>query len=146
MENFDNNEQVTIVIVDDEQMVLTSLSSFFMLETDYNIVEFTSAKEALNYIENNDIDLVISDQMMPEMDGISFLKKVRAIQPAVPRYLLTGYADKENAIQAINHVALDKYIQKPWDNEKLADLVDNDVKKRNIMKMFERKINEINDA
>ena len=49
----------TIVIVDDEEMVLTSLSAFLSLETDYTVEVFTSAREALEYIKNNDIDLVV---------------------------------------------------------------------------------------
>lgn len=144
--NDSGNGQVTIVIVDDEQMVLTSLSSFFTLETEYNIAEFTSAKKALDFIIDNDIDLVISDQMMPEMDGITFLGKVREIRPAVPRFLLTGYADKENAIKGINRVALDKYIEKPWDNEKLVHLVDSGIQRRNVMKVLDKKLKEINIA
>lgn len=144
MEEFSHHD-VTIVIVDDEEMVLASLSTFFALETDYKIVEFTSAKKALAYIEENDVDLVISDQMMPEMDGITFLTKVRALRPAVPRYLLTGYADKQNAIKAINQVALDKYIEKPWDNEDLVTLVNLGVQKRNIMKRLNLKMQVMNE-
>ena len=108
-----------ILILDDEEMVLTSLSSFLALETVYEVVTFTSANEALEYVKANEIDLVVSDYLMPEMDGISFLAKVRDLRPEVPRIILTGYADKENAIKAINEVGLFQYIQKPWDNEDL---------------------------
>ena len=91
-----------IVIVDDEEIVLTSLKSFLDLETEYEIHTFTSVNEALDYIKGGEVDLVISDYLMPEMDGISFLAKVRELKPDVPRIILTGYADKENAIKAIN--------------------------------------------
>ncbi|MCA9743721.1 MAG: response regulator [Deferribacteres bacterium] len=141
-----DTEASTIVIVDDEQMVLASLNAFFALETNYNIMDFTSANQALQYIREHEIDLVISDQMMPEMDGITFLRAVRELQPAVPRYLLTGYADKENAIAAINQVALDKYIEKPWDNEQLAALVDSGLRRRNAMKALDRKMLQLNAA
>ncbi len=96
----------TIVIVDDEDMVLTSIDSFLQLESDYTIKTFTSAKEALDFIDKNGTSLIISDYLMPEMDGIQFLAKARKIKPEVPRIILTGYADKENAIKAINEIGL----------------------------------------
>ena len=139
-------EKDTIVIVDDEEMVLTSLSSFFMLETDYEIVSFTSGNKALEYIEKKEVHLVISDYLMPEMDGISFLAKVREMKPEIPRIILTGYADKENAIKAINEVGLYQYIEKPWDNEDLRIIVRNALEKQKLMKKLQDKIGEINKA
>ncbi|MBU0519763.1 response regulator, partial [bacterium] len=109
----------TVIVVDDEEIVLTSIESFLSLESDYNVVTFTSAKSALDYIGQKDVDLVISDYLMPEMDGISFLAEVRILRPEIPRVILTGYADKENAIKAINEVGLFQYIEKPWDNNDL---------------------------
>lgn len=135
-----------IVLVDDEDIVLTSLRSFLMLETEYEHVSFTSANEALKYIEENEIDLVISDYLMPEMDGISLLAKVRELQPEVPRIILTGYADKENAIKAINEVGLFQYIEKPWDNNDLLLIIRNGLEKQRLIKKLQEKINEINDA
>ena len=110
-----SEQESTIVLVDDEDMVLTSLNSFLTLETDYDVKTFVSVKEALEYIKTGRVDLVVSDYLMPEMDGISFLAKVREIKPEVPRIILTGYADKENAIKAINNVGLFQYIEKPID-------------------------------
>jgi DNA-binding NtrC family response regulator len=142
----DVNEKPTIVIVDDEDMVLTSLRSFLSLETEYNVQTFLSAHKALEYVENNDINLVISDYLMPEMDGMTFLSKVRAIQPEVPRIILTGYADKENAIKAINEVGLFQYIEKPWDNNDILIILRNGLDKQNLMKKLRKKIEEINHA
>ena len=140
-------EQVqTILIVDDEEMVLTSISSFLNLETDYSLKTFTSAKEALNYIKNNPVDLVVSDYLMPEMDGISFLIKVRELVPEVPRIILTGYADKENAIKAINQVGLFQYIEKPWDNEDILIIFRNGLERQRLLNKLDEKIKEINAA
>jgi len=139
------NEQ-TIVIVDDEEMVLTSLNSFLTLETEYEVKTFTSAKEALDYIKNERTDLVVSDYLMPEMDGISFLTKVREVKPEIPRIILTGYADKENAIKAINHVGLFQYIEKPWNNDDLLIILRNGLEKQKLMAKLNEKINEINMA
>lgn len=136
----------TIIIVDDEEMVLTSLSSFLHLETNYEVKTFTSPDVALEFIRNNGVDLVISDYLMPEMDGISFLARVREIKPHVPRIILTGYADKENAIKAINDVGLFQYIEKPWDNDDLLIILRNGMERQKLMKKLEEKIAEINQA
>ena len=136
----------TIVIVDDEEMVLTSLNSFLNLETEYTVKTFTSVSDALEFIRNNDIDLVISDYLMPEMDGISFLARVKEFKPQVPRIILTGYADKENAIKPINDVGLFQYIEKPWDNNDLLIVLRNGLDRQKLMKKLDEKIAEINKA
>ena len=91
-----------IVLVDDEDMVVTSIKSFLTLETDYDVEGFTTPADALEFIKSNRVDVVVSDYLMPDMDGISLLAQVKEIQPEATRILLTGYADKENAIKAIN--------------------------------------------
>src|SRR6185436_12502286 len=92
------NGNPTILLVDDEEMVLNSIKTFFAIESNYKLLTFTSPLKALEDIERNHrkIDLVVSDYLMPEMDGITFLAKVKETLPMVPRILLTGYADKEN--------------------------------------------------
>ena len=135
-----------LVLVDDEQLVLSSLNSFLSLETDYKINTFLSAIEALDFIENNDIDLVLSDYLMPEMDGITFLSKVRKFKPEIPRIILTGYADKENAIKAINEVGIFQYIEKPWDNDDILIIIRNGLEKQRLIKTLQMKIREIDKA
>ena len=136
----------TIVIVDDEEMVLTSLSSFLHLETEYDVKTFISPNKALEFIRDHDIDLVVSDYLMPEMDGISFLSNVRKLKPEVPRIILTGYADKENAIKAINDVNLFQYIEKPWDNNDILIIFRNGLEKTNLLRKLREKIAEIDSA
>jgi len=136
----------TIVIVDDEEMVLKSLNSFLSLETNYDVKTFVSPQEALEFIKENDIDLVVSDYLMPDMDGLTFLELVKNERPEVPRIILTGYADKENAIKAINDVGLFQYIEKPWDNDDLLIIFRNGLNKNLLLKKLQAKIQEINDA
>jgi DNA-binding NtrC family response regulator len=145
-ESHSDQNPETIVIVDDEEMVVTSLSSFLALETSYNVKTFTSVREALAFIEKNPIDIVMSDYLMPEMDGITFLSKVRDIYPQVPRIILTGYADKENAIKAINDVGLFQYLEKPWDNSDILIVLRNGLERNKLMKKLQEKIDEINRA
>jgi response regulator RpfG family c-di-GMP phosphodiesterase len=125
-------------------MVLSSIKSFFAIETDYGLLTYTSPQKALEELDGNRhrVDLVISDYLMPEMDGITFLAKVKEKLPMVPRILLTGYEDKENAIKAINNVGLYQYIEKPWDNEDLKLIIRNGLEKTILLKQLEVKILE----
>jgi DNA-binding NtrC family response regulator len=139
-------DKETVLIVDDEEMVLTSLSTYLTLETDYEVVTFTSATRALDYLEKNEVGLIISDFLMPEMDGISFLAKARELRPDVPRVILTGYADKENAIKAINQVGLYQYVEKPWDNDDLRLVIRNGLEKKQLLAKLTQKVSQINQA
>ena len=132
-----------LVLVDDEEMVLTSLRSFLTLETDYEVLGFDAPDKALEAVRGRTIDLVISDYLMPEMTGIDFLLEVKKLQPFATRILLTGYADKENAIKAINEVGLYQYIEKPWDNEDLKLVIQNGLERRFLMEQLETKIQEV---
>ncbi len=146
MSDSSQNSVERVLILDDEEMVLTSLRSFLELETDYEIVTFTSATEALEYTKKNKINLVVSDYLMPEMDGISFLAKVKEIDPNATRVILTGYADKENAIKAINEVSLFQYIEKPWDNDNLKLVIRNGIDKQKLLSELASKVVEIKKA
>ncbi len=132
-----------IAIVDDEEMVLTSLRSFLMLETDYEVETYRSPKKALEDLKNKNLDLIVSDYLMPEMNGIEFLLEIKKIHPFATRILLTGYADKENAIKAINEVGLYQYVEKPWDNDDLRITIQNGLERRFLMEKLENKIQEV---
>jgi DNA-binding NtrC family response regulator len=138
--------QATVVIVDDEEMVLESLTTYLGLETDWRVVTFTSARAALEYFATEDADVVISDFLMPEMDGITFLARVRSLRPEVPRVILTGYADKENAIKAINEVGLYQYLEKPWNNDDLRLVVRNGIEKKRLIDQLAAKVREVGVA
>jgi DNA-binding NtrC family response regulator len=142
-----DNEKYTVLIVDDEEMVTTSISTLFMLETEYNTLPFNSPSEALEAIKVEDVDLVISDYLMPgEMNGVDFLLELKRLKPDVIRILLTAYADKENAIRAINEVGLFQYVEKPWDNEALLLLVKNGLQMKKLWEQLETKTKELNIA
>ena len=67
------------MFVDDEEMVLLTLKSFFELETDYDVHTFLTVRDALHFVKNNRVDLIVSDYLMPYMDGMDFLKKFSRI-------------------------------------------------------------------
>ncbi len=141
-----SGEKGTVVIVDDEPMVATALRSFLQLETPYCVLTFTSPREALDALDSDRVDVVISDFMMPGMDGIQFLSEMRRRYPTATRILLTGYADKENAIRAINEVGLYYYLEKPWDNEHLRLVVRNGVERAALFRDLEVKVNALESA
>lgn len=124
------NSQKRILILDDEEIVVNSLKSLLCLETTHDVLTFTSCQEALEAIRRNPIDLAISDFLMPEMDGVSFLKEVRRIYPAIQLIILTGFADKESAIRAINEVRLYQYLEKPWENDELIQIIESGLNER----------------
>ncbi len=142
-----DNERYTVLIVDDEEMVTTSISTLFMLETDYDVLVFNSPGEALEELKDKEIDLVISDYLMPgEMNGVDFLLELKKLQPEAIRVLLTAYADKENAIKAINEVGLYQYVEKPWDNDALLLLVHNGLSHGKLLKQLAARTQELNIA
>ena len=140
------NYQPTILIIDDEEIVTTSLRNLFRLRTDYRTVVFTSPEEALANSKDQSFDLVISDYLMPAMDGIAFLARFKEVQPQAIRVLLTGYADKESAIRAINQVGLYQYVEKPWDNDALLMVVRNALERGALLRTLEQKIQELQAA
>jgi DNA-binding NtrC family response regulator len=141
----DKREPPVILLVDDEEMIITSIKSFLAIEEHYNLLTYTSPRKALEDLQSKikSVDLVISDYLMPEMDGITFLAEVKKKFPLVPRILLTGYADKENAIKAINNVGLYQYIEKPWNNDDLRLIIRNGLEKTILLRQLDEKVREV---
>ena len=137
---------VTIVVVDDEPMVLNCLSASLELDDDHHVVTFQDPVEALAFIRETEIDLIISDFDLPGMDGIQLLSAVRDHDPSVPRIMLTGYADKESAVKAINKVGLFQYIEKPWSPDDLRIIIRNALEKRALLKKLNEKVGEFRSA
>jgi DNA-binding NtrC family response regulator len=135
-----------IIIVDDEPMVGAALRSFLQLETSYEVHTFTKPTAALDLLRAEHAQVVIADYMMPEMDGITFLKQAREIRPMATRILLTGYADKDNAIRAINEAGLYYYLEKPWDNEHLKVVIRNGVERSAIFNELDARVSALEGA
>lgn len=122
-----------IIIVDDDTQVLRAIQRDIRnkYRDEYKVAATESAHEALEMIRelklrNEEVALFISDQRMPEMEGVAFLGQSNEIYPAARKVLLTAYADIDAAIKAINNVRLDYYLLKPWHpaEEKLFPVVD----------------------
>ena len=131
-----------ILALDDDALVLGALQSLFALETDYAVSIHSDPAEAITELERNSVDLIISDFLMPAMNGIDFLAVARRLQPDAARILLTGFADKQNAIRAINEVGIYHYLEKPWDNAHLLLLIRNALEEGSLRRLLKGKIQE----
>jgi len=136
----------TIMVVDDEEMVLAALRSFLELETPYRVLSYTTPAEALQRFEEERVDVVVADFMMPEMDGVEMLCRMREVRPHCARVLLTGYADIDNAVRAINEAGLYYYLRKPWENEDLALVLRNAVERSELVNELDARISALEDA
>jgi signal transduction histidine kinase len=110
-----------ILVVDDEPDVVQSVKD--LLRLDYDIYTATRAADAMKILEENRIDVIMSDQRMPEMTGVEFLKRAKDPHPDATRLLFTGYADIHAVIDAINQGNVYRYITKPWDPDELQTII-----------------------
>ncbi len=112
----------TILFVDDEQNVLNSLVRLFRGEG-FRMLTADRGAAGLELVKNNRVSVVISDHMMPGMDGVKFLSLVKDVSPDTVRCLLTAYADLKSSMAAINEGEVYRYIMKPWDQDDLKHIV-----------------------
>ena len=133
-----------ILVVDDDDSVVKSLTTLVALEApQHEVAGYVSPLVALEAIRRRPIDLAISDYLMPDMDGVSFLKEVRRLYPAIQLIVLTGYADKESAIRAINEVRLYQYLEKPWNNDDLLRVIDSGLNERMLIYRLQEHAQEL---
>ena len=144
--NGQDHGQPVVTIVDDEDMVITSVRAFLNLETDYTIHGFTDPEEAARFLETHPVDVIVSDYLMPKMNGIQLLGRAKHLQPEAARVLLTGHADKQSAIQAINDVGLFQYLEKPWDNAQLLLVIQSAIERTQLFRTLQQKIGELDNA
>ena len=135
-----------ILYVDDDKG-LTSTFSLLMRVEGFNDVQiYNNPKDALEYLKENTPDLIISDFLMPEMNGLEFLREAKKLHSEVSMILLTAYADKENAIKTINEIGVYKYIEKPWDNDDLIMNIKNGIERSHLLADLREKIVQLEDA
>jgi response regulator RpfG family c-di-GMP phosphodiesterase len=113
----------TILLVDDEAGILHSLQRLLRSVANVKVLTAANAEQGLVLLKNSPISLIVSDHRMPGMTGVEFLTEARAIRPETIRILLTGYADLETPVKAINNGSVRYYITKPWDNELLLSRI-----------------------
>ena len=135
-----------IIIVDDDILITKGLGIALKIEGFTDVHLFNNPVEAIEYIKDNKPALVISDFVMPQMNGIDFLIEVKKLYNDISMIVLTGYADKENAIRAINEVGIYKYVEKPWDPSAFVFDIKNAIERSSLLVELQKKVAELETA
>ena len=125
--------QEHILFVDDEEFILDIAESIFA-EEGIEILTAKSGQEALEKVKKYEIAVLVSDNHMPGMMGIDLLSRVKILSPDTVKILMTGFADLETAIDAINKVEVFRFIVKPWENTQLVELIKDALERYRLIK------------
>ena len=117
----DKSTKVKILFLDDEERILNSLKAVFRFQ--YDVLTATNGSDALQILQNHEIAVVISDQRMPEMTGVEFLREAKMVSPLTVRILLTGFSDLSAVIDSVNDGEVFRFLNKPWGNQEIKDIV-----------------------
>lgn len=138
-------ERQRILIVDDEEAILETM--VFTFEDEYEVLTAASARAGLELLEAKaPVAVVISDQRMPEMTGVDFLTEVYQRHPDTTRIILTGFADMDAIIRAINTGHVYAYITKPWEHEELKQVVRRAAERHRLTVENERLMADLRDS
>ncbi len=114
-------KKAKLLFVDDEERILNALRSVF--RSQYNVFTASSGPEAMEFMKRFRPHVVISDQRMPDMTGVEFLRQVKDMAPHTVRILLTGYSDLASIVGSINDGEVFRFISKPWDNAEIQKTI-----------------------
>ena len=112
------HRQRTLLLVDDEDSIVSSIKRLLRRDG-YNIVTANNGVQGLQCLAEHDVDVIISDQRMPGMTGVEFLRRAKELYPRTVRMVLSGYTELQSITDAINEGAIYKFLTKPWDDERL---------------------------
>ena len=114
-----SRQKCSLLVVDDEPYIVSTLAA--LVGPEFEVLTATSGEAAREHFQRRDIDLILTDQKMPRMSGVQLLEWVRANHPKTVRLLMTGFAELEEAVEAINRGQIYRYIFKPWRTEELLE-------------------------
>ncbi|MGB4073449.1 EAL domain-containing protein [Pseudomonas sp.] len=112
----------TLLLLDDEENILRALARLLRRDG-YKILMATRAQDAFELLAKHDIQVILSDQRMPEMSGTEFFSRVKDLHPETIRIVLSGYTDLKSVTDAINQGAIYRFLTKPWDDEQLRQII-----------------------
>jgi len=139
-----SQEKYRILYVDDEIDNLIIFKAAFRRY--YDVFTATSAREGMELLKTQDVQVLITDQRMPEITGVEFLENVIPDHPETIRMILTGFSDVEAIIQAINKGRVYQYITKPWDTDELKITIDNALESYRLKNENKKLISDLKDA
>ncbi|MEM6641899.1 MAG: response regulator [Bacteroidota bacterium] len=115
--------KLSLIYLDDEEINLILFKEMF--KKDFDIHTTTSPHDAIDYVINNDLDFILTDQLMPVMTGVEFLRELQTKEyPSNPKkIIISGYTKEGEVSEAIEQQMIDKFVSKPWSYDKLKDLL-----------------------
>jgi response regulator RpfG family c-di-GMP phosphodiesterase len=119
-------EKQNILIIDDEPAITQSLRR--SLRDNFEVFTANTVTQAMEILQQHEIAVIITDQRMPDMQGVDFLKSAHLVQPNSLSLLLSGYSDIQALVAALNVSTVRGFIPKPWDNQELLQKIDDTVK------------------
>ncbi|RMF09117.1 MAG: response regulator, partial [Candidatus Neomarinimicrobiota bacterium] len=136
--------EATILLVDDEPLVLRAMAR--TLGTGYRLLQATDGAGGLEWLGKEEVAVILADQRMPGLSGDAFLKRARSLQPEAVRILITGYADIQAVVRAVNDGGIYFYVEKPWEPEELRLLVANAVEHYRLQRENRRLVEQLKQA
>ncbi len=138
----------TVLVLDDDKTITFTLSNLIKIVLKYDVITSNDPYSALELEElaNNKIDVIISDFIMPGMNGLEFLRKAKSKCPDAVIMMMTGYADKDNAIKSINELDLYYYLEKPWDNNTFIKVLKNGMEKKHLSQELKDKYAQLENS
>jgi putative two-component system response regulator len=127
----------SVLFVDDEQNILSAIVRAFADE-DFRVLTAASAEDALQFIRDEEVAVLVADNMMPGIRGIDLLETVKRVSPDTVKIMMTGYADLPTAIEAINIGEVFRFVVKPWQNDDLVKVVADALGRYRIIKSLRR--------
>ncbi|BCZ45079.1 two-component system response regulator [Clostridium gelidum] len=135
----------TILFVDDESQILRSIARIFM-DTEYEIITAESGKEALVILENQKVDVIVSDMKMPNMTGYELLSQAKKRFPNIVRIILSGFSDERIVFDALQKNIAKLYILKPWENDVLINTIEKVFQIENVLRNNKNVLKLVNNA
>jgi EAL domain-containing protein (putative c-di-GMP-specific phosphodiesterase class I)/FixJ family two-component response regulator len=135
----------TLLLVDDEDNILSALRRLLRRDG-YTILTASDGKQGLEVLAANQVDVIVSDQRMPGMTGVEFLRKAKDMCPDSVRLVLSGYTDLQSVTDAINEGAIYKFLTKPWDDAMLRANIEEAFRRKALSDENQRLTNELQHA
>ncbi len=132
-------KKAAIVLVDDEQPILRELK--FLLGRTYEIHAFENPEEVEDFVDRNPVDMIISDELMPEMRGSALLARIHKHHPDICKIVLSGQAEKDDIVRAVNEGHIFSFLYKPVDRQQLLNAIEKGLENRMMkLKMEEQNL------
>lgn len=135
----------TLLLVDDEEHVLAALKRLLRRDG-YTIVTAGGAAEGLKRLAECEVDVIVSDQRMPGMTGVEFLRRAKELYPHTTRMMLSGYTELQSILDAINEGAIYKFLTKPWEDARLREHIAEAFRQKELADENRRLARQVQDA